>query len=532
MKKEIIHQIETQIDTPNNKPESKISRRELLRQAMAAGFMFALPWHDRLQAQSIPLPNTPIVPPNNRIIPPKPNNKFLKPPMISFKSNKMRDGIIGPYGEARIYTVNSEPLPVLVTTIDGLAVMDMTGRIPYVRYGTGTSSIMLTSEGVQFGKAPVIPWNKAAIKKLLSVISQDRNLIRSALLLRSAIHSAYPVAVAESNSKLSEKSNKAGSVVAASASSYGWRVLECTTTTVIETVIERITETVEVIKTAFEQYQDCYNQEVNRNPCKEAGFGLLAGPCAAGICAANAYIDMVTGFITIVTEVPKEVTREVINCVEKPLSGNWPNPWDLIDPPKSAAVPQPMYAFSAKDINNGVKLLKVVDILGKFGMCLINGNWSLAQLNTRINLDGGPIMIPYGIKVCIDAECAEQLSADQIGKELLDSWNVALSVLAELSPDFAREAARLGIAPIGGAIGAVIAAAPPVVASAAALILAFIVLALIYGTAIFAQLFLHRKYTNNFSDGTVCIEHATFALALIKIAMQAPSELIPPIVTG
>jgi hypothetical protein len=65
-------------------------------------------------------------------------------------------------------------------------------------------------------------------------------------------------------------------------------------------------------------------------------------------------------------------------------------------------------------------------------------------------------------------------------------------------------------------------------------IFAFLVLVLIYGTAIAAQLWLHRNLTNTFDDETVCIEHPTFVLALIKIATftLVPAELIPPIVAG
>jgi hypothetical protein len=75
---------------------------------------------------------------------------------------------------------------------------------------------------------------------------------------------------------------------------------------------------------------------------------------------------------------------------------------------------------------------------------------------------------------------------------------------------------------------------PPAVTAAAAIILAFVLLALIYGTAISAQLFFQQHFTNNFAHGVVYIEHPTFALALIKLATigTAPAELFPPIVTG
>ena len=63
---------------------------------------------------------------------------------------------------------------------------------------------------------------------------------------------------------------------------------------------------------------------------------------------------------------------------------------------------------------------------------------------------------------------------------------------------------------------------------------AFVVLALYYGTVLSAQLAIHQQTTDNFADGRVCIEHPCFALALIEVLTltNAPTELVPPIVTG
>jgi hypothetical protein len=76
-------------------------------------------------------------------------------------------------------------------------------------------------------------------------------------------------------------------------------------------------------------------------------------------------------------------------------------------------------------------------------------------------------------------------------------------------------------------------AAPRSGCSAAALVLGFVILALIYGTALVAQLTVHEQI-GSFADGVVDIEHPTFALALIKLATLTlvPAELVPPIVTG
>jgi hypothetical protein len=198
------------------------------------------------------------------------------------------------------------------------------------------------------------------------------------------------------------------------------------------------------------------------------------------------------------------------------------------------AIPQPAATFGAKELEAALKLVKDIgSFLGPFGTCLANGQWSLAQLQTPIDFGGGTIALPYGVKVCISADCASRLSLDGLVGELTTSWTAALGALAALSPEFAAAVSPLGILAAPAAAG-VAATAPPAIAAIAALILAFIILALIYGTAISGQLFIHKNFTGNFADGTVCIEHATFALALIKLASYgvAPSELIPPIVTG
>jgi hypothetical protein len=123
-----------------------------------------------------------------------------------------------------------------------------------------------------------------------------------------------------------------------------------------------------------------------------------------------------------------------------------------------------------------------------------------------------------------------------VAGELGASWGAALAALAAMSTSFAAYASTLGIAAAPAVAAAVAAAggAGSVLVSCAAVILAFIILALIYGTALSLQLAFHDKFLGTFADGEVCIEHASFAIALIKMASMGalPVELIPPIVTG
>jgi hypothetical protein len=492
----------------DNEQEWNISRRALLRQASLAGLMLAIPWRKSLFALPQPIP---------------------KPYVIQFKPNKTGDGVIGPYGEARVFSMNGETLPVLVSTIDGSAVMDMSVRSPFIRYG-GSVPITLTTQGIQFGDTKPVAWSADSIKKMMALFAKDRKQARSVLMLRSALHTAYPVAASQSKSATG-KGRSAGAAMSKGAAGYGSRAMTCTTRTITDTATRTITETVEVIKTAEKQYQECFDREVGKDPCKV--FGPGAGVCAAAICAAKSFVDMVIGWVDVVTTVTEEVTREVVTCIT-PRRGDWPNPWTVFESPVQGAVPQPSLAIGTKELEGALKLIKDIgSFLGPFGTCLVNGKWSLAQLTTPIDFGDGNIALPYGVKVCISADCASRLSADGLISELGTSWGAALAALAALSPEFAASVSSLGIT-AAPAVVAIVAAVPPAIVSAAALILAFIILALIYGTAISGQLFFQKTFTDNFADGIVCIEHATFALALIKLATFgiAPAELIPPIVTG
>lgn len=447
-------------------------------------------------------------------------------PLIPFENSKKGRGIVGPFGEVLISRVIDEELPVYVSSADGSAVMDLTGRSGFVRYGIGTAAITLTSAGVKFGVAKVQPWSARTVDKLVIALAKNHKKARGAMLLRSALHTSYPIAVARSKSAAGKRM-AAG--MAKGSAGLGHRSMNCVTQTITESVVHTVIEVVEVIKDAEKQYQECYDREVVKRPCQSAG--VLAGACAAVICAAKEFIDIVVGFVEIVTAVAEEVTREVVTCTI-PNAGVWPNPWAGPAGPITAGIAQPQATFTKKDLAEAAKLLANFSaVLGPFGQCLLKGDWSLAQLSTSLHL-GGDAVIPYGVRVCISADCASRLAIDQTFFAHLETWSAALAVLAALSPEFAALVAS-AVVPSAVVLSAA-AALPPAVVSAAALIFAFILLVLIYSTAISAQLLYHREATDNFADDKVCIEHPTFALALIKIATftMIPSELVPPIVTG
>lgn len=367
------------------------------------------------------------------------------------------------------------------------------------------------------------------------------------MLLRSALYTSYPIAASKSKLPAEER---VGAAISRGAKGYGASSTQCTTTRVTETVTRKLIEVVNVWKTKEKRFRECYDREISKNPCKSAPIirdplvnsVIINGPdlCAKGFCVAQGFVDIVVSVIEIVTTFAEEVTREVVSCVVIPKKGEWLNPWNLSDLSFRAVVPQPAQKFSQKNIDDALNLLKgITGFLGVFGDCLLKGTWSLAQLDTRLNLGGENIVIPYGVKVCLDSACATRLSVDNVFLAGIAAWGSALTVLAALSPKFLTvvSTVSLGSGPlitVPASIATIVAAASPPVVAVAAIILAFIMLALIWGTAISFQLAFHRRFTDNFADGSVCIEHPTFAIALIEIGTLglAPLDIIPPYVTG
>ena len=352
--------------------EWNMTRRDLMLQTALASLLLAFPWADSAFAAAPP------------------------PPKLSFVRNKTNDGIIGPYGEVRIFNVGGEALPAVISAFDGSALMDLTGRSPFVRFGasTDTTTITLTSSGVQFGAAKPEPWSADIVKKLIAAIVSDRKKARGALLLRSALHMSYPIAIAQTKSKVG---SKVATAMAKGSAGYGIGAMKCTVTTVTDVVTKTITDSVAVVLTAEKQYQACVDREITKDPCKAAALVGLGGVCAAGICAAKEFVDIVTGWTTIVYTVGEVMTHQVVSCV-LPKPGQWPNPWNLSDNLINTAVPaQPKVAFGAKEIANAQKVISaIIASIGQFGKCLSDAKWSLAQLDTTLNI-GGKIVIPYGV---------------------------------------------------------------------------------------------------------------------------------------
>jgi hypothetical protein len=515
-----------QVFLERHKPDScqKITRRSLIHQTALTALGLGLPF----------VGDVALAQPQRRVSRDAPFIRFKR----SIRGGAIvgplgSEGVVGPFGEVFVQRMGDETLPVLVAAADDSAVMDLTARSTFVRYGKGANAITLRSNGVKFGAAKEESWSPATIAKLISVLARDRNKARGALLLRSALQTSYPVAAAWSKAP-ERKQTRMGSTMSKSAAGYGYNALTCTTRTVTETVTRTITETVEIIKTAEQQYQECYDREASRDPCKSA---IFVGVCAAGICALTAFVDLVVGFVEVVTTIAEEVTREVVTCVT-PKPGEWPTPWTIADGPIRTVVPQEKIVFGQKEIQDALALLaSIPGLLGPFGACFFQGQWSLAQVDTQLNLGGTDVVIPYGVKVCLSAECATQLSIDELWNATLGGWASALAVLAALNKGAAASLAAIGIVP-SPAVAAIIAGIPAGVVvgvtTAATIILLFILIALMWGTAISSQLWCHKTFTDNFADGTVCLDHPSFAIPLVGLLTLGivPAWLTPPIVTG
>jgi len=512
-----------------------MTRRQILEQATFAGLLFAFPWGESAFAAEQFPSKLSIMERKTKSVPP--------PPQISFMKNKTDDGIIGPFGEVRIYNLHGQVVPFKVTALNGMAEMNFSGRTHFVRFGSekNTTAITLTTSGVRFGASvKPVPWSAAVVRKMIKDIAADPDKKRGAMLLRSALHTSFPVAKMQLQPKLAIGKKMAAvmsrGTAGFSARSMDSSIMNCVVTEVPGTVVNYISELVAVIKTAAEQFDECVAAKMTQRPCSLAGDG--AWLCAWGLCSLETFLDIITGWIEVTREVVTEVVREVVVCTA-PLVNNWPNPWDIPHLITSGAIPENKRPpFTQKDIDTAISLLKKLLGVGRpFIDCLVNGRWSIAQLNTQLKL-GGPIVIPYGVKVCITSECARKLESHNIGAELTGSWILLLTILGALSPAFLALAAGFipGIPPVVATTIAAVAATNPTAIAVAGIILAFIMLALWYATAISAQLHDEVCCTDHLADGFVCIEHPTFAIGLVAIALLAVGGLnlvlIPPIVTG
>ena len=495
------------------------TRRDLLRAAVAGSLLSCVPF--------------------------SPAEAAFTTPTLRFSGNRTRDGVVGPWGEVRVLNSGGKVLPTMVITNGGFGLLNLSVQRPYVQLGVKDDRVVFSSQGVQLRSGdPFKPWSAEAIRAIHAAIAQDRSKLRGLLELRAVLHTTFTVAATAAKGT-SER--RFAAALAKGSGGLGARSMqrECTTTTITDTVIRTVTEYVDVIKTAQQQYDECYAKNVRSATCSALGPG--AGLCAASYCLAMGFVDLVVGFYEVTRTLAEEVVRTVVVCTA-PIRGSWPNPVTLIDQISSkigfAAPPQ---SFSQEDILGATRILAAIieeiertseaATVGTYVRCLFGGQWSLASLPPiPMGLPAGGLSIPYGIKVCISADCANQMAATNVAQEYAQVLPLMLGVLGGLNQGVYRLLGDLGW--LYGAFGTGVligAVGGPVAAKAcAALMVAFVINALYYGGLISGQLAIHQQATNHFADGTVCIEHPCFALQFIELMTTgaAPTELVPPIVTG
>ncbi len=469
----------------------------------------------------------------------------LKP--VTFRRSAKGAGSIGPWGEVRLLESEKGAVPNFVQSADMGGVLDLTGQRGFLSLGGG--ALVMTSAGIAFSKGGALePWNDATIDRLIRTLADNAEMRRSVFQLRSALFSSYFVAISGGKTGNGGKTTgeaKSAAAVLRHTKAVGADALKqtCTTTSVTDTVRRTVENTVRVVQTAEEQYLKCVaDGKRNGDFFPEVG------------CIAQGFVDVFVGWTTILTTVVEEVTRQVVTCVTTAATNvvhGLPNLWNGVPTVFSGL----KGAEKGKSISGGdlakalQQLKKMLAFLPPFAQCLMDGEWSIATLNTGFRSDDNEITVPYGVKVCLTAACAHQLSITEVGGNFLAAAGTILAMLEALSP----EIAALLLPILGGpatwgiplaataftAVATIVGSIPEVVVAAMIVILVDLLLILYHATAVAAQIAACEQFfPGALADGQLCIEHPTIALALIVLMLGIPpvsggvAALFPPIVTG
>jgi hypothetical protein len=309
------------------------------------------------------------------------------------------------------------------------------------------------------------------------------------------------------------------------------RKSKCTTTTITETTTREVETFVKQWQDADERFAECVDQQLANNTFG----GELA---AVAYCTALGLTDVFLGLVRVVTTVVEEVERTVVTCTieAKQKLVDVFKGTDIVFPGKGIGFPGlagATPALSAGDITAALgKLRELMANVSPFTDCLLRGRWSFAAADFAALTGGSKFEIPYGVKVCIPADCARALRIDSAGGNLSQAATSLLSILAALNADFAALAAALGVKQAAEAVA--IAAGLGATATTALTAVTALMLFLVYYAAMISlqMQFLPEEH---FADGFVCIEHPTFVIAAVTVMLPGVgslSQYTPPIVTG
>lgn len=432
-------------------------------------------------------------------------------------------GSTGPWGDVYVREVRTGVVPIYVSTPGRGGIIDLSRRRAQISLGSG--SIVLTSAGIRAG-GTLRPWNKESITDLLKRLQADEPARRSLLELRAALITTYPHAV--STSKTRSDSNAANAVMAMArgmGQQAAPRRSDCTTVTVIDTIVHTVEDVVEVWLTAEERFNACVNRKVRE--------GIPGGEAAAMVvCALEGFVDILVGTYTVLRTFTEEVEKTYVRCAInqaqqlidffKGTPVRFPDGLKLPGLSTAASLPDGDYTSAARDV---LKMLDKTVKLSAFTRCLLEGQWSFAAAETPVRIGSTGFDIPYGVKVCITAECARAMRFEDAVDGLPLDAEATMAMLAELSPElFVAYTSLLIAIPAGAGIAGAASMTPFIV------VLAFLLLAIYYAAAIRAQLLYVTDEA--MADGKVCIEHPSFVVAAMAVPTTGYSLLIPPIVTG
>jgi hypothetical protein len=503
-------------------------RRELLLAgggAAAIAAMNGLPALAQSPIQSPVKPNLPQRP----LIPIRQLQPRLQIPPLPISRMTGALGSVGAWGEVQVKELPSGLVPIFVRTNNKQGVLDLTKRKSLVWLANG--NVQLTTKGIQIGK-DLQPWNRTTISNLINRTRTDTALRISLFELRAALVTAYPHAIATSRGKGDAKAIRGmASLTKGMGVIVAPKKNRCTTTTVVETVVTTVVELVEKWKSAEERFEECVDDQVRK--------GIIGGEGAAVVyCGVLGLADLFLGVVEVVSEVVEEVTKTVVTCaietnkkvidLYKGIEQNIPRGIGLIPGIAGAAPP-----LKNEDITAALgRLNDLMDGISPFTTCLLQGQWSFAAVDLSVVTGVDKLEIPYGVKVCIPAECARMLRLDATGENLGQAATALVSILAALNADFAAIATPLGItaAAEAAALAGVIGATGVTALTAVAALLLF----LVYFAAMIA-IQIQLLPPEAFADGRVCIEHPTFVIAAVTVLLPGPgsiSQFIPPIVTG
>ncbi len=472
-----------------------------------------------------PLPGTPALP--IKQITPR-----LRIPPLPITRLPGALGSTGDWGEVQVRELKTGLVPVYVRSANRAGVMDLTKSRATVSLGNGR--IVLTSRAIQAGGSAQ-PWNVSTISNLIHSARNDASLRASLFGLRAALLTAYPHAV--STAKKSAEPRAAQAVMGA-ATRMGVlatpRRSRCTTSTITETITREVEQEVERWLAAEERYEACVQEQVRA--------GIPGGlPAAAVYCLALGLGDLFLGVFKVLVTITEEVERTVTSCVlegSKRLVDVF-NGIEIALPGKGIRLPTvPAIggvapALTSTDIMAALQRLR--DLLGAaspFTTCMLGGRWSFAAADLAAITGTSTLEIPYGVKVCITADCARKLRYDSAHGDLGDAATSLLAILAALNTDFAAVASTLGIAKAAEAVA--LAAVIGTTATTALTAVAALLLFLVYYAAMIAVQ-LQFLPESAFADGQVCIEHPTFVIAAVTVlvpGLGSLSQWTPPIVTG